>query len=809
MPATDLAVRYRFARFELQPDERRLLEANAPVIVGPRAFDLLIALAARAGHLVSKEDLLERVWPKVIVEEAALQMQISSLRKILGRDAIVTVTGRGYRFALPVTCVGAAPAPAAALRKHNLPQSLTSFIGREQQISELQGLLRKNRLVTLTGAGGCGKTRLAMQMVADLVPAYPDGIWLVEFAALADPRLLPHSVAHVLGLKEQPDKALTQTITEYLAPRHLLLILDNAEHLLEACARFADTVLRKCAKVGVLVTSRERLGIAGELTYRVPPLSMSCTEQRVTAGRISECESVRLLVERVQLQLPHFVVTEQNAPALGSICRRLEGIPLAIELAAVRVRSMPVEEVSRRLDQRFDLLTGGSRTALPRHRTLRTLIDWSYDLLSDAEQALLCRASVFSGGWTMEAAERVCVGDTVDTENLVDVLTSLVDKNLVLAQARHGATRYGLLETVRHYARDRLRERGDDMNLMRRHLDCMLALAQEAEARLIGEDPHVWFERLETEHDNFRSALAWSCTVEGSPADGLRLASLMGRFWWEHGHLSEGRRWLSSLIAAVPSARIDATRANALRQEGILARAQTDYAGARKLLEEALAIFRTLGDRRGVGQALNSLASMAIDQGDYPVAQSLLEESIVIPTELGDQRGISVALINLGVVAMQTGNGLTARDLLEEALAIVRTRGDRGGVAVATHNLGQLLRQQGDYVRAEALLKEGFAIWHDMGYRSGVAGSLEGFAALAVALGQPVRAAHLWGRAAQIRDDTGAALPHWARSRFNQDVAAARIAVGDDAAFDLAWTEGRAMTQEHVTTHLFDSRAIR
>jgi tetratricopeptide (TPR) repeat protein len=428
--------------------------------------------------------------------------------------------------------------------------------------------------------------------------------------------------------------------------------------------------------------------------------------------------------------------------------------------------------------------------------------------LNDAEQALLCRASVFSGGWTRDAAERVCTGGAVDAENLVDVLTSLVDKNLVLAQAQHGATRYGMLETVRHYATDRLRERGGDTNLARRHLDYMLALAQDAEPRLIGEEPHVWFERLEIEHDNFRAALAWSCGADGNPVDGLRLASLLGRFWGERGHLVEGRRWISSLIAAAPGEHADGARANALRQEGILARAQADYSAARKLLAGALAIFRTLGDRRGIGQALNSLASSAIDEGDFPLAQLLLEESLAITKELGDHRWTGVVLANLGVVAMQVGKGLIARDLFEESLAIQRTAGDRGANAIATHNFGLLLREQGDYVRAEALLKESLFTWHARGNHAYIASSLEGLAALALALAQPIRAARLWGRAAAIRDETGAALPQWVRSRFNRDVAAARIAVGDEPAFDRAWAEGRDMTQEYVTKYLLDFGAI-
>lgn len=317
MPVVARSVRYRFARFELQPSERRLLEADAPVVIGPRAFDLLAALVEHAGHLVTKQELLERVWSQVIVEEAALQMQVSSLRKILGRDAIVTVTGRGYRFALNTVCVGAEPASPTMAPKHNLPQPLTSFIGREPQVSELKGLIGRTRLITLTGAGGCGKSRLAMQMAADLMGVYPDGVWLVEFAALADPGLLPHSVAHVFGLKQQPGTSLTQTIAEHLASKHLLMVLDNAEHLLEACAQLSDAVLRECAKVNILVTSRERLGIVGELTYRVPSLSVPGPEQEATPWRISEYESTRLFVERAQLQQPQFIVTAENAPALA------------------------------------------------------------------------------------------------------------------------------------------------------------------------------------------------------------------------------------------------------------------------------------------------------------------------------------------------------------------------------------------------------------------------------------------------------------------------------------------------------------
>jgi non-specific serine/threonine protein kinase len=801
MPAAAPPVRHRFGRFELQPDEQRLLDDGVPVAIGPRAFDLLATLVERAGHLLTKDELLERVWPKVIVEEAALQMQISALRKVLGRDAIVTVTGRGYRFAHTVTSVDAEPTASPLVPRHNLPQPLTSFIGRENQISELKELLGSARLLTLTGSGGCGKTRLAMQLAADLTGAYPDGIWIVEFAAVADPAQVPQAVAQVLGLKEQPGRHLTRTIAEHLAPRHLLLVLDNAEHVLEACAQVSDAMLRGCARLSVLVTSRERLGIVGELTYRVPSLTAPGPEQQATRERASAYESVRLFVERAQLQQPQFVVTDGNAAAVASICQRLDGIPLAIELAAARVRSMPVEEVSRRLDQRFDLLTGGSRTALPRHQTLRSLIDWSYDLLSDAEQVLLCRASIFSGGWTLEAAAQVCVGDSVDSKDLLHLLTSLADKSLVLANEHRGATRYGLLETVRYYARDRLAERGEETTLTRRHFDYLLAMAEAAEAKRLDEEQGVWADQLESEHDNLRATLAWCCTAGGDAADGLRLAAALSWFWRSRGHLGEGRRWLSKLIDTAPSRQDSPSRADGLRWAGLLATDQADYPAAQELQEAALEIYRRVGDRLGIARALNNLAMTALDQDNTSAAQLLLEESMVICRELGDQRGLGILLNNLGLVAQRLGKHSTAQALYEEALATIRTLGDRECIANLKNNLGTVLGLQGDYPRARAMLKEALATWNES--KLWLVDSLNEFANLAWLQAQPAHAARLWGRAARLQEEMGIAQSPGTRRVLERYVAAARSAIGDDA-FKWAWAEGRAMALDQVIRELLE-----
>jgi predicted ATPase/DNA-binding winged helix-turn-helix (wHTH) protein len=833
-------LRYRFDRFELQPDRRRLLASGAPVDVGSRAFDLLVTLVERDGQLVTKDELLECVWPKVIVEENTLQAQVSALRKILGPEAIATISGRGYRFALEITGGGA----ESVVPKHNLPQQLTSFIGREKAIAQIKELLGTTRLLSLVGADGCGKTRLAMQVAGDLLGSHPDGIWLVELAALTEPGLVPQAVANVLGLKEQPGRSLTQTIHEHLASRRLLLVLDNAEHLLAACAQLTDAVLRQCAQIIILVTSRERLGIAGELTYRVPSLSVPDPRQHATPQELSAYESARLFIERARLTRPHFTVTAENAPALASVCHRLDGIPLAIELAAPRVRSMTLEEVNRRLDQLFGLLTGGSRTALPRHRTLRSLIDWSYDLLSDAERAMLRRVSVFSGGWTLEAAEQVCRGDDLDGRDALDLLGSLADKNLVLAETYDGATRYGLLETIRHYARDRLRESGEDVGVQRQHLAYFGAMAEEAEPQLVGSDQRVWFDRLETERDNLRSALSWSSATGGDAAAGLRLASAISWFWLVRGYFAEGRGWFTALLAAAPKGQDAADRARALRGAGRLAYYQGDYSAAKALRQEALAIWKELGNREGIAQSVAGLGTIAQSQGDYPAARALFKEGLTIRRELGDRHGIVTSLISLGYSASDEGDYPAARVLLEESLAISRELGDWNNIGESLYHLGTVAYFQGDYPAAQAQLEEGLAVkrelanpagiaaalaWlglvahdigdypnartlfkealaiqRDQGDRRSLSESLEAFAAVAFALTGPEPAARIWGQVERLREEIGAPIAPSGRPWYDRQVTAARAALRDDVAFDLAWQKGRAMNLQQAVQYALD-----
>ena len=615
MASAEPPERYRFGPFELQPGNRQLQKEGVPLALRPRAFDLLLALVDRAGQLVTKDDLLDRVWPKRVVEEAALHVQVSALRKIVGKDAIATVSGRGYQFTLPVTKSGReadrASSASSVKRKHNLPWHLTSFVGREQEIAQLEKFATANRLVTLTGAGGAGKTRLAIEVAHRLIDGFPDGAWLVEFAALSDSALVPQTVAQALELKEQPTRPVIDTLGEHLAYRKLLLVLDNAEHLLEACVHLVDAIVRRSPGVTVLVTSRERLGIAGELTYRVPSLTVPQTGEPLTPEAASRYEGVRLFVERAMFARRDFALTAQNASCVASICARLDGMPLAIELAASRLRSMSVEDLNQRLDERFALLTDGSRAALPRQRTLRSMLDWSYDLLTEREQAMLRRLAVFAGGWTLASAQEVCAGDGIDASDVVEQLTSMVDKSLVVTDEQAGATRYRMLETIRQYASDRLRERGEQAQWRARHLAVFVSLAEAFKWEGFGPQQETWFSRIESELGNLRAALAWS--AEASPTEGVRLAAALDLFWRLRGHVAEGREWLARLLDAFPIDGPKIEHARGLLVAGLLEQTQGDYAAAKRLMQESLALFRELDDARGTLYLLINLAALSTD----------------------------------------------------------------------------------------------------------------------------------------------------------------------------------------------------
>ena len=736
----------------------------------------------------------------------------------------------------------AAPDPPAP-RGTNLPVAVTSFIGRQREQSAIRDVLASARLLTLTGTGGAGKTRLAVQVAGTLQERFPDGVWLVGLAPLSNPDLVPVSVATALGLT-QAELGLGGLL-DFLRPKRLLLVLDNCEHLLDACAELASAVLAACPAVRLLATSRESLNIPGETTYQVPPLSIPTLGRAPGLEDMLQYEAVQLFLDRAGAHRHGFALTARNAQAVATICARLDGSPLAIELAAARVRALPVEEIATRLDDRFRLLTGGPRTVLPRHQTLRAALDWSHDLLSEPERILLRRLAVFAGGCTLQAAESVCANGAVGDWEVLDLLTALEVKSLIEMAERNGGARYRLLETMRQYAQERLAASGEMADIHARHLRWCIAQAEQGVPALSGPGQRAWLDHLAVEHDNLRAALSWSLLLETRQHAGvgaaLRLAGLLWPFWWRHGHLHEGRRWLEDVLAITGNVR-SADRAHALDGAGVLAADQGDYVRAAALHEESLALWRDLGDSQGIAAALNNGGSVLQQQGDYARASALHEESLALWRDLGDRqgiakalnqlgclawddggdydratallteslalrrdpddtRGIAIALNNLGLVAFQRGDYDRAAALLIESLALRRDLGDTRGVAISLGNIGHLASRQGDKDRATALLTESLALRRDLGDTRGIAECLEGLAAIAIAQGQAERAAHLFGAASAAQEAVGLPrLPATIRATLDQAAGAARMVLGE-AAFAAAWAWGRALGLEEAISY--------
>lgn len=721
-----------------------------------------------------------------------------------------------------------------------LPAPLTSFIGRGWEQREVRELLATTRLLTLIGPGGCGRTRLALEVARALVDTYPDGVWLVELAALRDAALVPWAAADALGVQEQPGRTLEATLRDVLRPRRMLLVLDNCEHLIAGCAALAAALLEGCPDLRILATSREPLRSAGEMVWHVPPLSVPPAAVSPQPASLLRFETVRLFVERARASRPDFTVTAGNARAVLQVCQRLDGLPLAIELAAARLAVLPVDAVAARLDDCFALLTGGSRGAPPRQQTLRATMAWSYGLLAAEEQRLLRRLAVFTDGCTLVAAAAVCVDEGVPDPVLLDVLGGLISKSLVTLEERASVGRYRLLEMVRQYGWERLEEAGETGEVRDRHLEWCLALAEQAEPALTGPDQGRWQQGLEQERENLRSALGWA-RARGAIDHGLRLAGALWRFWWAQGLASEGRAWLEGLLpleasaadrvptpsvrakalsaaAALATEQGDHDRAATLAEDGVrlyrrlgdtagaaralgiagtVALRQGDAARATALYEECLAVHRTLGDLRASASLLNNLAIVARDQGDDARATALFTDSLALKRTLGDKRGIAFTLLNLGEVALDLGDYMRASAVLDESLALLREQDERGAIPSVLNNLGDVARYQGDLGQAIILYKQSLTLYRAMGNRQDAGECLEGLAAVAGAQGQPHYAARLLGAAAALRAAMHIPLPVVDRAAHDRIVAAARTALGDDA-FAAAWAAGQALPLEQA-----------
>ena len=638
------------------------------------------------------------------------------------------------------------PPLVAGERHHNVPPALTSFIGRGAETAEVERLVSSTRLLTLLGTGGVGKSRLAFRVAEDLLPDFSDGAFVVELGPLSDPALVPQQVLSALGVPEEPGRSHTDTVVANLAARHLLLVLDGCEHLLWACASLAEAVLRSCPKVRILATSREPFRILGETTWRVPSLSVPDPTALPPGVALDGFDAVRLFVNRATQSKPDFAGSPANEAAIVEVCQRLGGIPLALELAATRVKVLSCEQIAARLNDQFRLLTGGARNALPRHQTLRAAVDWSYDLLSSTERTLFRRLAVFAGDFSLEAAEAICCFDECGTDDVLDVLAGLVDKSLVTVEEHGDRLRYRLLESLRQYGTERLTEEGEQTELSDRLLQWFLGEAERAEPELKGPDQGAFLNLLDEEHDNLRAALAWALQ-RGDTIDGLRLAVTLSRFWLVRGYLSEGRRWLEFTLAASPDATAS-DRAKALIAASTLAWHQGDYDSVGPLAETALRISRELGDKVGVAEALCRLGELRTMMGDHIAAWSLFEQSRAAWGESGAKRGViqslNVPLHDLGTLACEQGDYDAAERLFEEALDIANEHGNTVDVVHHLSGLGHVARGRGDHRAARSFYEESLAAARRLGYRRMATFDLQYLAGLAWAAGDLPRAATLY-----------------------------------------------------------------
>jgi predicted ATPase/class 3 adenylate cyclase len=714
-------------------------------------------------------------------------------------------TERVFQLLSPELPTSFPPLKTLDERINNLPAQPTPLVGRERELGEVRDLLRAEgvRLLTLTGTGGIGKTRLGLQVAAELLDEFEDGVFFVALAPLTDPALVASAIAEPLGVVESGERPLKEELETYLRDRELLLLLDNFEQVLDAAPLLGE-LLSECPKLKVLVTSRSVLKVYGEQEYPVAPLELPSPGRLPPIDRLSQYEAVRLFIARAKAARPDFSVTDENAPAVAEICMRLDGLPLAIELAAARIKLLPPRAMLERLGSRLKLVTGGARNLPERQRTLRGTIEWSFALLEEGERVLFARLAVFSGGRTLEAIEAICdaKGDLpVDT---LDGVSSLLDKSLLRQEeGPEGEPRFVMLETIHEYAHERLEASGEAEEIRRLHAEYFLALAEAAGPELSGKDQLACLERLEAEHDNMRAALQWS--LEKEPATAFRLAGMLARFWEIRSDFSEGSRWLEAalrLSESVEAATTDAAmRAKLLSEAGTFAYYRTDFDHAIVLHGEALELYRQLEDDSGVAFALMCLGAQYGEKGDHERAAPFFEEALALSRRIGDRRNMVTTLQNLAEVERQRGNYERAKTLGMESMALARQMEDKWQLARIVGWVGMLtVFRLDEHDLAEGFLKESLTLNREIGSWEYFAYSLEGFAGLAGAKAQGERAARLWGAAEALRKTIGAPLSIEGRLYFERSMVAARAELGE-AAWEAAFARGMAMAPEEAAEY--------
>ena len=705
--------------------------------------------AAHGGQIVLSQAVFDRVAERLPRQVSLRDLGLARLRDLARPERVYQVVHPDLRREFPVL-------RSLAATPNNLPQQVSSFIARERELAEIRTLLATQRLVIVVGVGGLGKTRLSLQVAADMLDDCADGVWFVELAPIADAQLVVQAVASVLGVKEEPDRPVLDALVKYVADRQLLVVLDNCEHLLHPCAELANTLLRAGPQLKILATSREPLHVHGEATFSLSTLPVPGPQRHVPVETLTHFGAVHLFVDRARAAQSAFRLTDENASTVVEICRQLDGIPLALELAATHVRALSVEAIAARLSDRFRLLARGDGTALPRQQTLRASIDWSYDLLTEGERALLRRLAVFAGGFSLEAAEAVGMSDSVAQFDVLLQLTHLVEKSLV--ETDDDRKRYRLLETVRQYALERLVEAGDGDDARNRHLRFYLALAESADRKLRDVDhaeQDLWWRRLDNELENLVAAHVWCDQADDGAQLGLRLVWSIGNFLIDASRLEFGYRLATEALARPGGSGRNLARRRVLDTAGLLGYMMGKHGDARRIAEEGLSIALELDDRRGVASTLTLLGRVSVAQGDLAGARRHLEAGLVVAQELGQNIDLSYAFQALAELYRFEGDFDAAEPLYNDSLALDRKREDREACATNLLNLAMVSIGRGFEQRARAFLREAIAIIGELNARSAGQGALDIAASLASVRGQWERAARLGGAAAAQREASG------------------------------------------------------
>jgi len=702
---------------------------------------------AYGGQILLSNATCELIRGELPEGTSLLDMQEHRLKGLLNPEHLWQVFSAGLQKEFP---------PLQSLNDipNNLPIKLTTFIGRENEITELKNELKEHLLVTLTGSGGTGKTRLSLQVAAEVLDSFPQGVWFLELAPVTDPALVPNTLANLLGLRESEDtkQSVEELICGYLRSRKVLLVFDNCEHLIDACARLVDQLLRACKDLRILASSREALGVEGEMAWHVPSLSMPDIKKLPAIEQLSQYEAVRLFIERAVLVQPHFSLTNENAPAVAQICARLDGIPLAIELAAARANVLTVEQITKRLDDRFRLLTGGARTALPRQQTLRAMIDWSYNLLSQEESLLFRRLAVFVGGWTLEAAESVCGGSGLDPMQILDLLSQLVKKSLVNMEDVNGESRYRRLETIRQYAREKLFETEEAAHIRDAHLDYFIEFAEQGFLELLGRNDLVWIEKLENENDNLRSALSWSLESPGvDPQKALQMSGALQDFWDIRGYITEGWQWISAALKKAPevpttqrcraligaglfSIRLSRDKESLKYAQESLALARQldhapftiislfdtanlmpDFSESSKRFKESIALARVTPPPNYLAFILSS-GAVGLAK-DFSETMAFIKEAYHIAEEQGNTRQLAWVLWEYGGIEMRSGNYVSATTLLQKGLQLSRLLKDKHTTAHILLMKGRIASRQSSFEEAFQYDCESLQVFRDLSDR--------------------------------------------------------------------------------------------